>query len=69
MKVGEVRYRQHGRASPLRTAEKGILQPVFIPILPKWPRHPGSFGRLQILVNGSETNRATAGDCPQAQTH
>src|ERR1700683_4492947 len=28
-----------------------------------------SFGPLQILMNGSEANRTTAGDCPQPQTH
>ena len=69
MKVGEVWHRQHRRASPWRTAEQGSLQPVFVPILPKRPRDSGRFGSLQILVNGSEANRATAGDLPQPQAH
>jgi hypothetical protein len=67
VKVGEVWYCQHGRASPRRTAEQGTLQPVFVPIFPKRPCHSGRFGPLQILVYSSETNRATAGDLPQPQ--
>ena len=59
----------HGRASPWRTAEQGRFQPVFVPILRKRPRHSRSFGPLQILVNGPETNRTTAGDLPLPQTH
>jgi hypothetical protein len=67
VKVGEVWHRQYGRASPWRTAEQGSLQPVFVPIVSQRPGHSGSFGPLQILVYGSETNRATAGDLPQPQ--
>ena len=69
VKVGEVRHRQHGRASPWWTAEQGGLQPVFVPILSKRPRDSGSFGSLQILVDGSEANRTTTGDLPQPQAH
>jgi hypothetical protein len=69
VKVGEVRHRQHCRASPWRTAEQGSLQSVFVPIVPHRPGHSGSLGPLQIFVYGSETNRATAGYCPQSQTH
>jgi len=69
MKVGEVWRRQYRRARPWRTAEQGSLQPVFVPILLKRPRHSSSFGPLQILMNGPEANRTTAGDCPQTQTH
>jgi hypothetical protein len=54
---------------PRRTAEQGSLQSAFVPIFAKRPRNSGSFGPLQILVNGSEANRTTAGDCPQPQTH
>jgi hypothetical protein len=69
VKVGEVRHRQHGgvRARPI--AEQGSLHPVLVPILARQPRHPGSFGPLQIPVYGSETNRATAGYCAQPQTY
>ena len=66
VKVGEVRHRQHGRASPWRSAEQRSLQPVFVPILSKRPRNPGGFGPLQILVYGPEADRATAGDLPAA---
>src|SRR5437868_13672990 len=69
MKFGKVGHRQHGRASPWWTAEQGSLQSVFVPILAKRPRDSGSFSSLQILVNGSETNRATAGDLPKPQAH
>ena len=69
VKLGEVRHRQHGRASPWRTAEQGSLQPLFVPILPKRPRDSGRFGSLQILVDGSEANRTTTGDLPQPQAH
>src|ERR1700733_16177232 len=69
VKVGEIRHRQHRRASPWWAAEQGSLQPVFVPILPKRPRDSGSFSSLQILVYGSKTNRATAGDLPQPQAH
>ena len=69
VKVGEVRHRQYGRASPWRSAEQSGLQPAFVPIFPELPCHSCSFGPLQVLVNGSETNRATASDRPQPQTH
>ena len=69
VKVGEVRHRQHRRASPWRPTEQRSLQPVFVPLLPKRPRDSGSFGPLQILVYGAEANRATAGDLPQPQAH
>src|SRR5579862_7384448 len=69
VKVGEIRHRQHRWASPWWAAEQGSLQPVFVPILPKRPRDSGSFSSLQILVYGSETNRATAGDLSQPQAH
>src|SRR5579862_569765 len=69
VKVGEIRHRQHRWASPWWAAEQGSLQPVFVPILPKRPRDSGSFSSLQILVNGSKTDRATAGDLPQPQAH
>src|ERR1700687_1210720 len=41
VKLGKVRHRQRGGASPWWTAEQGRLQPVFVPILPKRPRDPG----------------------------
>jgi hypothetical protein len=69
MKVGEVWHRQHRRARQWRTTEQGSLQPFLVSILPKRPRQSGSFGPLQILMNGSEANRTTAGDCSQPQTH
>src|SRR5579883_1350945 len=69
MKVGEIRHRQHGRTRTWRAAEQGSLQPVFVPFFPKRPRHSRRFGTLQILMDGSEANRTTAGDCPQPQTH
>ncbi len=69
VKVGEIRRHQHRRASPWWAAEQGSLQPVFVPILPERPRDSGSFSSLQILVNGSKTDRATAGDLPQPQAH
>src|ERR1700722_15618718 len=62
VKVGEVRHRQHCGASPWWSAEQGSFEPVFVPILSKRPHYTGSLGPLQILVYGSETNRATAGD-------
>jgi hypothetical protein len=69
MKLGEVWHRQHGGASPLWAAEQGRLQPIVVPILPRWPRNSGNPGSLQILMYGPETNRATAGDLPQPQAH
>src|SRR5205814_988466 len=69
VKVGEVWHRQHGRASPWWPGEQGSLQPIFVPILPKRPRDSRRFGSLQILMDGSESNRATAGDLPQPQAH
>jgi hypothetical protein len=69
MKVGEVRHRQYGGASPWWTAEQGRLQPIFVPILSKRPRDSRRFGSLQILVDGPEANRATTGDLPQPQAH
>jgi hypothetical protein len=59
VKVGEVRHRQHYRASPWPSAEQDSFEPVFVPILSQRPRYPGGFGPLQILVYGSETDRAT----------
>jgi hypothetical protein len=53
VKLGEVWHRQHGRSSAWRTAEQGSFQPVFVPILAKRPCNSGSFGSLQILVDGS----------------
>ena len=69
VKVSEVWHRQHRRAKPWRTTEQGCLQPFLVPILPKRPRQSRRFGTLQILMNGSEANRTTTGDCPQSQTH
>jgi hypothetical protein len=69
MKVGEVWRRQHRPASPWRTAEQRSLQPIFVPILPKRPCDSRRFGSLQILVEGPEANRATAGDLPQPEAH
>jgi hypothetical protein len=69
VKLSEVWHRQHGWASTWRTTEQGSFQSVLVPILPKRPRYSGSFGSLQILVYGSEPNRATAGDLPQPQAH
>jgi hypothetical protein len=65
VKIGKIRHRQRGGASPWRAAEQRSLQPVFVPILAQRPRDSGSFGSLQILVNGSEANRTTAGDLSQ----
>src|SRR5271154_4744161 len=69
VKLGKIRYRQGGRASPWRTAKQGSLQPLLVPILPKRPRDSRRFGSLQILVDGPEANRATTGDLPQPQAH
>src|SRR5580704_11752442 len=69
MKVGEVWHRQHRRARSWGTTKQGSRQPVLVPILPKRPRQSRRFGALQILMNGSEANRTTAGDCSQPQTH
>ncbi len=69
VKVGEVWHRQNRRARSWWTAEQSGFQPVFVPILPKRPRDAGGFGSLQILVDGSETNRATTGDLSQPQAH
>jgi hypothetical protein len=69
VQIREVWHWQHGWSCPWRTAEQGNFQPVLVPILPKRPRYSGSFGSLQILVYGSEPNRATAGDRSQPQTH
>jgi hypothetical protein len=68
VKIGEVRHRQHYRASAWLSAEQGSFEPVLIPLLPKRPLQSRRFGPLQILMNGSEANRTTAGDCPQPQT-
>src|SRR5579863_510658 len=69
VKVGKVRHRQNGGARPWWTAEQGRLQPLFVPILTKRPGDSRRFGSLQILVDGSEANRATTGDLPQPQAH
>jgi hypothetical protein len=69
VKLGKIRHRQRGRASPGWTAEQGSLQPLFVPILSQWPRDSGSFGSSQILVDCSEANRTTTGDLPQPQAH
>jgi len=45
----------------------GSLKPIFIPILAKRPSDAGRFGSLQILVGGSQADRATAGDRSQPQ--
>jgi hypothetical protein len=65
VKLGEIRHWQNGRAWTWRTAEQGSLEPIFVPILPERPRDSGNFGPLQILMNGSEANRAAAGDRSQ----
>jgi hypothetical protein len=65
VKLGKVWHRQCSRTCTGRTAEQGSLQAVFIPVLPERPCDSGSFGSLQILVYGPETNRATTGDLPQ----
>jgi hypothetical protein len=65
VKLGEVWHRQHGRARSWWTAEQGGFESVFVPIVPERPGDSGSFGSLQILVYGSEANRATAGNLPQ----
>src|SRR4051812_27605687 len=44
VKVGEVRHRQHCRASPWRSAEQSSFEPVLVPLLPKRPRQPRNFG-------------------------
>jgi len=69
VKLGKIRHRQRGGASPWRTAEQSSLQPVFVPILAKRPSDSCRFGSLQILVDGSEANRTTTGDLPQPQAH
>src|SRR5437868_13098464 len=38
-------------------------------MVPQRPRDTSSLGSLQILVYGSEANRATAGDRPEPQAH
>src|SRR5580692_4734441 len=67
VQLGEVRHRQYGGPGPWRTPKQGRLQPAFMPILSKRPRHSGGFGSLQIFVSGSKADRATAGDCSQPQ--
>ena len=67
VKFRKIRDRQRGGASPWWTAEQGRLQPVFVPILAQRPRDSGCCGSLQIVVDGCEANRTTAGDLPQTQ--
>lgn len=67
VKPGEVRQWQNRWPRLWWTTEQRSLQPVLTPILSKRPRDAGSFGSLQILVGGSEADRATAGDRSQPQ--
>src|SRR5436190_11267109 len=69
VKLGKIRQWQRGEANPWWTAKQGRLQPLFVPILPKRPPDSRRFGSLQILMDGSEANRTTAGDLPQPQAH
>src|ERR1700735_3881259 len=67
MKLGEVWQRPNGWTRPGRATEQHSFKPVFVPITRERPRHSGSFGSLQILVGGSQANRAAAGDRSQPQ--
>lgn len=67
VKLGEVRQWPNGWPRLWWTTEQSSLTPVLIPILSKRPSDASSFGSLQILVSGSEANRATAGDRSQPQ--
>jgi hypothetical protein len=51
------------------SAEQRGLKPVIVPLRSKRPRYLGGCGALQVLMCGSEANRATAGDLPQPQAH
>jgi hypothetical protein len=68
VQFGEVWHRQHRRANPRWSPEQNSLQPVLVQILAKRPLDAGSFGSLQVLVYGSEPDRATAGDLPPRPT-
>jgi hypothetical protein len=54
---GEPKDPEEARRVLRRAVELGVN---FIDTVPKRPRDSGSFSSLQILVCGSETNRATA---------
>src|SRR4051794_23857679 len=69
VKFSKVGHGQHRRPTARRSAKQRGLKPVVIPLRPHGPCDLGSFGPLQVLVSGTEANRATAGDLPQPQAH
>src|SRR5579885_896555 len=69
MKIGEVGHRQYRWTAARWPTEERRLQAVIVPLGCERPPNVGSLGSLQVLVCGTEANRATSGDRSQPQSH